>query len=96
MCVAGDGPRGKRWQERSQEPIPGGREGENAIGSGGAVGRDAGEVGAQGALQAPEVAQHLHPQPELGAVAAELAEAERHLGRHRLLAPKDRVGGTSG
>ena len=49
------------------------------------VGRDAGEVRAERALEAPEVVRHLHPQPELGAVAAELAEAERQLGRDRLL-----------
>ena len=57
------------------------------------MGRDAGEIGVECALQAPEVAHHLHPQPELGAVAAELAEAERHLGGDRLLATKEAVQG---
>jgi hypothetical protein len=58
-----------------------------------AVSRDAGEVGAERALRAPEVVRHLHAQPELGAVAAELAEAERHLGGDCLLAPQQAVEG---
>ena len=41
--------------------------------------RDAGEIDRERALQAPEVAQHLQAQPELGAVAAELAQPEQHL-----------------
>jgi hypothetical protein len=64
-----------------------------AFGSRGAVGRDAVEVGAERALEAPEVAHHLHPQPELGTVATELAETERHLRGDRLLAPKEPVHG---
>jgi hypothetical protein len=62
-------------------------------GSPGPVGRDAGEVGGERALQTPEVAQHLHPQPELGAIAAELGKAQRHLGGDRLLGPKQPVQG---
>jgi hypothetical protein len=45
------------------------RKGENAPGLRRPLDRDAGEVGGEGALQAPEVAQHLHAQPELGTVA---------------------------
>jgi hypothetical protein len=61
------------------------------LGSRGAVGRDAGEVGVERVLQAPEVAQYLHAQPELGAVVAGLAQPQRHLGGDRLLAAQQAV-----
>ena len=59
----------------------------------GAVGRDAGELGAHRTLETPEIARHLHPQPKLGTVAAQLAKTQRHLGRHRLLAAKHAMQG---
>ena len=44
---------------RTGKPVP-------PLRSRGGVGRDADEIGAEGVLQAPQVARHLHPQPELG------------------------------
>jgi hypothetical protein len=66
-------PRGEAGQNIFLERRP-------PLASRGTVSRDAGEVGGERALQASEVAQRLHAQPELEAVAAELAQPERHLG----------------
>ena len=43
------------------------------------MGRDLVELFGEAPLRVPEIEGLLHSQPETGAVAAELAEADRHL-----------------
>ena len=43
------------------------------------------DLGRHVAIYEPEIPRHLHPKPQAGSVAAELAQPRGHLWRHRTL-----------
>src|SRR5205085_6614787 len=52
---------------------------------------DGGQLFGDTALGTPEIVRLLHPDPQIRAVAAELAETKGHLGRHRRGSCEDAV-----